>query len=357
MTRPLLARIHLNALRHNLALARAHAPRSRAWAVIKANGYGHGTLRVAQALAAADGLALLHLNDAVLLREAGISQPLLLLEGFFEPDELPLLARHHLAPAVHCADQIDMLERAEPGTRLDVFLKINSGMNRLGFSPEAFPEALRRLRSCPAVETITLMTHFATADSSEGVTQQLACFDRAAAGSGLPHCLANSAAVMRHPETHRDAVRPGIMLYGSTPFQDESAQALGLRPAMTLESRIIAVQTLQPGEAVGYGHTFRADRPMRLGTVACGYADGYPRHAPTGTPVRVEGRRTRLLGCVSMDMLSVDLTDLPEAGAGSAVILWGEGLSVDEVALAAGTIGYELLTGVAPRVPLVDDPA
>lgn len=356
MTRPLLARIHLSALRHNLAVACAHAPRSRAWAVIKANGYGHGTLRVARALTAADGFALLHLNDAVLLREAGVGHPLLLLEGFFEADELPVIARHRIATVIHSLDQVAMLEAAGPAVRMEVFLKLNTGMNRLGFSPEAFSEALRRLQACPSVAGITLMTHFATADSPQGVGAQMACFDRATAGCSLPRCLANSAAILRHPEAHHEAVRPGIMLYGATPFQDQPAESLGLRPAMTLESRVIAVQTLEPGEAVGYGHTFRADRPMRLGTVACGYADGYPRHAPTGTPVQVQGRRSRLLGRVSMDMLTVDLTDLPEAGAGSPVILWGEGLPVDEVAQAAGTIGYELLTSVAPRVPLVDDP-
>ncbi|MCL4469701.1 MAG: alanine racemase [Sulfuricella sp.] len=360
MTRPIRARIDLSALKHNLAVVRGCAPQSRALAVIKANAYGHGMLRVAGALAGAEGFAVLNLSEGVALREAGFKQTILLLEGFFSADELPALAEYRLASVIHHAEQMEMLEASGLPVKLDVFLKINSGMNRLGFKPEVFPSALQRLQSSRSAGKITLMTHFSTADAlkgaseAEGVAAQLACFDGLAAGLALPRSLANSAAILRYPETHGDWVRPGIMLYGSSPFGEASAESLGLRPAMTLESGIIAVQALRAGEAVGYGATFRAASTMRVGIVACGYADGYPRHAPTGTPVLVNGVSTRTLGRVSMDMLCVDLTALPDAGIGSPVTLWGDGLPVEEVAAAAGTISYELLCALAPRVPVVE---
>ena len=360
MTRPIRARIDVSALKHNLAVVRGCAPQSRALAVIKANAYGHGMLRVAGALAGAEGFAVLNLSEGVALREAGFKQTILLLEGFFSADELPALAEYRLASVIHHAEQMEMLEASGLPVKLDVFLKINSGMNRLGFKPEVFPSALQRLQSSRSAGKITLMTHFSTADAlkgaseAEGVAAQLACFDGLAAGLALPRSLANSAAILRYPETHGDWVRPGIMLYGSSPFGEASAESLGLRPAMTLESGIIAVQALRAGEAVGYGATFRAASTMRVGIVACGYADGYPRHAPTGTPVLVNGVSTRTLGRVSMDMLCVDLTALPDAGIGSTVTLWGDGLPVEEVASAAGTISYELLCSLAPRVPVVE---
>lgn len=354
MTRPIQARINLSALKHNLGVARGRAPQSRVMAVIKANGYGHGMLRVAGALAGAEGFAVLNLSEAVALREAGFNQAILLLEGFFDADELPALAEYRLTTVIHCAEQIEMLETAGLPVRLEVFLKLNSGMNRLGFKPDAFPSALQRLQSCPAIGRITLMTHFATADEAEGIAAQLACFDGLAAGLAAPMSLANSAAILRHPEAHRDWVRPGIMLYGASPFADESAENLGLKPVMTLESRIIAVQEVRAGEAVGYGATFRAEKATRVGIVACGYADGYPRHAPTGTPVLVNNQRGRTVGRVSMDMLCVDLTAIPGAGIGSPVTLWGEGLPVEEVAASAGTISYELLCALAPRVRVAE---
>ncbi len=356
--RPLQARIDFSALQHNLGVARGHAPQSRTIAVIKANGYGHGLLRVARALETADGYAVLNVGEAVALREAGFNQTILLLEGFFSADELPTLAEYRLASVIHCPEQIEMLEMAGLPVKLDVFLKLNSGMNRLGFRPEAFSAALQRLQAARAVGRVTLMTHFACADAikgtAQGVAAQLACFDGLAAGLDEPRSLANSAAILRYPETHGDWVRPGIMLYGSSPFADASAASLDLKPAMTLTSAIIGLQELQAGEAVGYGATYRAEHPARVGIVACGYADGYPRHAPTGTPVLVNGQRSRTLGRVSMDMLCVDLTGIPGAGIGSPVTLWGKGLPVEEVAAAAGTISYELLCALAPRVPVVE---
>ncbi|MCL4799419.1 MAG: alanine racemase [Burkholderiales bacterium] len=351
MPRPIRATFDLAALRNNLAVARAQAPGARAWAVVKANAYGHGTLRAVTALDAADGFALLDLEEAVRVREAGVRKPILLLEGFFALDDLPTIAEHGLAAVVHCEEQVRMLESAGLPARIPVYAKLNSGMNRLGFAPAAFADAVRRLQASRMVSGVTLMTHFADADGARGVAEQLGCFASAAAGLALPRSLANSAAVLRYPETHADWIRPGIMLYGCSPFADASAESLGLEPVMTLASELIAVRELARGDRVGYGGAFAAPKRMRIGVVACGYADGYPRHAPDGTPVLVDGLRTRIVGRVSMDMLTVDLGPVPNAGVGAPVTLWGEGLPADEVAAAAGTISYELLCRLTARVP------
>jgi alanine racemase len=268
--------------------------------------------------------------------------------------ELATAAAHDLTIAVHHQDQLRMLDAAPRGARLDVMLKINTGMNRLGFAPGDALAACEKLKNHAAVRQFTLMTHFATADDARGVAWQMKAFDQVAAGQQVEHCIANSAAILRYPETHADWVRPGIMLYGGSPFADVTAQAIGLKPVMTLESEIISVQELHPGDRVGYAGAFEATRLMRIGTVACGYADGYPRHAPTGTPVLAGGHRTRTLGRVSMDMLCVDLTGIPAAGVGAPVTLWGEGLPADEVAAHAGTVSYELMCAVAPRVATVE---
>ena len=354
MPRPLKATINLDALRHNLAVARRHAPRAAVFAVIKANAYGHGLMRAARALAGAEGYALLELDAAVRLREAGCRQRIALLEGAFEPRDLAIAAEHRLAIAIHSREQVRMLEAAPAGARFDVLLKINTGMNRLGFTPAEFAAVFDRLHGHPRVARLTLMTHFATADDARGVAWQMECLERLGAGGGLPRCLANSAAILRYPETHADWVRPGIMLYGCSPFADVPAATLGLQPVMTLASELIAVRELQLGDRIGYGGAFEAARPMRVGVVACGYADGYPRHAPTGTPIVVGGRRTRTLGRVSMDMLCADLSEIPSAGVGTPATLWGAGLSADEVAAAAGTVSYELLCALAPRVPVAE---
>jgi len=348
--RPTRARIDPGALRHNLGVAKRRAPRSRAWAVVKANAYGHGLARSAAALAAAEGLALIELEAALELRRAGERRPILLLQGFYAPGELEPIAANDLAVVVHDAEQVAMLEKARLPKKLAVYAKLNTGMNRLGFPEKDFRGALERLRACAG--SITLMTHFADADGKRGVRWQLERFEAAAAGTNLPRSLANSAAILRYPETHGDWVRPGIMLYGCSPFPDESAEKLGLRPVMTLSSELIAARGLGAGDSVGYGCTFTAGGPVRVGIVACGYADGYPRHAPTGTPILVCGKRTRTLGRVAMDMLFADLTGIPEAVVGSPVTLWGEGLSADEVAASAGTVSYELLCALSPRVPV-----
>jgi len=351
--RPLVARIDAAALAHNLGVARRHAGGARILAVIKANGYGHGITRVAHALRAADGFAVLTLDEAAALRAQGYTHPIVLLEGWFHIDELPEIARLRLRPVIHREDQVDALLRARLDNRIDLLLKLDTGMHRLGLPPQRVAAVLERLRGAAQVGSITLMTHFACADEPQvGVADQLARFRDATRGLNLPVTLANSAALLRYPETVGDWVRPGILLYGASPFADQTGEALGLLPVMTLQSALIAVQTVRKGEGVGYGAAFVAPRDMRIGVVACGYADGYPRHAGTGTPILVAGQLTRTLGRVSMDMLAVDLSEAPGAHVGSPVTLWGQGLPVERVAAAAGTIAYELLTGVAARVRL-----
>lgn len=357
MSRPLIARIDSAALAHNLGVARAAAPNSRILAVVKADAYGHGLTRTARALRGADGFAVLRLEEAAQLRSEGYSHPIVLLEGFFHPDELPEIARLHLRPVIHRADQAELLvhslARSHLNQRVDVWVKLNTGMNRLGINPKRLPETLTTLRAAPNIGSITLMTHFASADESgDSVDQQMLRFQSATHDLGLPASLANSAAILRYPQTHADWVRPGIMLYGASPFAMQTGEDIGLLPAMTLESKLIGIQFVRQGEGVGYGAHFIAERDMKVGIVACGYADGYPRHANTGTPILVGGQLTRTLGRVSMDMLNVDLTPVPTAHVGSSVTLWGVGLPVERVAAAAGTISYELLTALAPRVPI-----
>lgn len=357
MPRPLTATIHIAALQHNLAIAQQCAPRSKVWAIVKANAYGHGLVRGMKGFAAADGLGLIELDAAVRLREMGWQKPILLLEGFFEPADLKTVTDHQLQTAIHCNEQIEMIERSKMTSPVDVHLKMNSGMNRLGFVPDAFPAAYARLRAIPAIRNITLMTHFANADQAANaslpLSEQVRRFRAAAAGLAGEWSLANSAADLMHPETTADWVRPGIMLYGGTPGEKVAA-AFDLRAAMTLTSEIIGMQDVGAGDVVGYGSQFIADTAMKIGVVACGYADGYPRHAPNGTPVMVDGVRTRVVGRVSMDMITVDLTPVPGAHVGSKVILWGADLPIDEVANAAGTIGYELMCALAPRVLVVE---
>lgn len=350
--RPISATINLEALRHNLRVVAALAPHSRIMAVVKANGYGHGLLNVAQGLQKSDGFAVLNLEEAVNLREAGYQQNLLLLEGVFSADELKLAARHKISLVVHNVRQIEMLEQAQLENPVHIFAKMNTGMNRLGFASAEFASAVQRLAACRNIGDITLMTHFATADEPQGIEKPYATFNQAAEGLEYPRSLANSAAVLRYRHSHADWVRPGIMLYGASPIAGTPAASFQLRPAMTLQSEIIAVQTLNPGESVGYGQKFTAKRPTRAAIVACGYADGYPRHAPNGTPIHVDGKATHTLGRVSMDMLFADITDIPKANIGSPVELWGEHNPVDAVAEAAGTVGYELLCALAPRVPV-----
>jgi len=359
MPRPIEALIHADALAHNLARARELAAGARVWAVVKADAYGHGIERVFDALRGADGFALLDLAEAERVRRLGWRGPVLLLEGCFDARDLELCSRLNLWHTVHREAQIDWLAAHKTDQPQRVFLKLNSGMNRLGFAPQAFRAAWARLNALPQVDEIALMTHFSDADGPAGVAAQLALFERTTAGLSGERTLANSAALLRHGElAAADWVRPGIMVYGGAPDHPQHTAAhWRLRPTMTLRAQLIGEQTLQAGDTVGYGNTFVAERALRIGVVACGYADGYPRHAASGTPVLVGGVRTRTVGRVSMDMITVDLSAAPQARVGSEVTLWGHGpgdavLPIDEVAHAAGTVSYELMCALAPRVPV-----
>ena len=364
MPRPVHAVIHPQALRHNLGRLRQSAPQARVWAVVKANAYGHGLAQVFDGLRGADGFALLDLNEAQTLRDLGWRGPVLLLEGVFEQRDLELCSRLDLWHVVHHEAQIDMLSKHKTQVPQRVFLKMNSGMNRLGFTPQAFRSAWVRLNALPQVDEISLMTHFARADDAHGVDDQLRVFEQHSSDLPGERSLANSAAVLRHgarDEVSADWVRTGIAMYGSSPDHGlHDAAHWDLRPAMSLRSRLVGMQPLKAGDSVGYGGTFTAPKDMAVGIVACGYADGYPRHAPTGTPVLVNGVRTRTLGRVSMDMLCVDLSGLPSVVIGDEVTLWGcassgELLCIDEVAAAAGTVGYELMCALAARVTVTAD--
>jgi alanine racemase len=375
MSRPIQALIHTEALRNNLGRARHAAPDARVWAVVKANGYGHGIERVYEGLRGADGFALLDLLEAERLRTLGWRGPILLLEGVFEQRDLELCSRLDLWHVVHCAEQIDMLAVHKTHLPHRVFLKMNSGMNRLGFRPAEYRAAWTRLNALPQVDEISLMTHFSDADGPRGVAEQHAVFEATTQDLPGERSLSNSAAILRHMggaapagamETERtvvrsDWIRPGIMLYGASPdYPEHSAAQWGLQPAMSLRTRVVGVQQLAAGDSVGYGSVFRAPHPMRIGVIACGYADGYLRAsvgaAEAGTPVLVDGVRTRTVGRVSMDLITVDLTPVPSAGLGAEVTLWGRAsngatLSIDEVAQAGGSVGYELMCALAARVP------
>ena len=375
MPRPIQATIHPGALRHNLARVRQGAPDARVWAIVKANAYGHGIEHVFDGLRAADGFALLDFDEARRVRALGWRGPILLLEGVFELRDLELCSRLDLWHTVHCDEQIDMLATHKTHTPHRIFLKMNSGMNRLGFTPQRYRAAWTRLNALPQVDEISLMTHFSDADGARGIAEQMAVFAQVTRDLPGERSLSNSAATLRHPaaatqaSTHPDSfassdwVRPGIAMYGSAPdFPAHSALDWDLQPGMTLSSKIIATQDLVAGDSVGYGSLFVADKPMCIGVVACGYADGYSRACPTGTPILVNGVRTRVVGRVSMDMITVDLSAVTaaggQAGFGSEVTLWGRAangsvLGIDEVAHSAGTVGYELMCALATRVPVV----
>jgi alanine racemase len=369
MPRPVQALIHPDALAHNLQRARECAPDAKVWAVVKANAYGHGIERAYPGLQGADGFALLDLAEAERVRALGWRGPILLLEGCFEARDLETCSRLNLWHVVHAEEQIDWLATHKTTWPHHVFLKYNSGMNRLGFTSASFRSAWMRLSGLTQVDEIGLMTHFSDADGERGIAHQVASFEAATQDLPGERSLANSAATLRFAATHSsvraDWVRPGIMSYGSAPdYPANSIEHWGLQPAMTLRSKLIGIQHLEPGDTVGYGSSYTAKEPMRIGVVACGYADGYPRHCGTGTPVLVDGVRTQVVGRVSMDMLTVDLTPLEKAhgncGIGAEVTLWGRGprgsvLAIDEVALAANTVGYELMCALAQRVPVATE--
>lgn len=349
-----IATIKCSALRHNLMIARKHAPNSKVLAVVKANGYGHGIVEVSKALAGADGFGVACLDEAIALREAGIQQPILLLEGPFSADELGMIADYNLSVVVHHAQQIAWLEawRAD-GRCISVWAKLDTGMHRLGFSPENLSEVMIRLKQCASVkDEIALLSHLANADQPEHPLnqQQWALFSSSCIDYSGPKSIANSAALLSMPTTQGDWVRPGIMLYGCAPFVSDEASGWDLKPAMTLTASLFSIKQLKAGDAIGYGSSWQCPDDRVIGVVSVGYGDGYPRHAPSGTPVLINGCECPLVGRVSMDMICVDLTHCPTARCGDEVVLWGEGLPIEQVAAAAGTISYELLCGVTARV-------
>lgn len=352
MSRATTARLDLGALVHNLRRVRATASGRRVAAAVKADGYGHGLVRVARTLDA-DAFAVACVEEALTLREAGVTRPILLLEGVFEAAELSPCARHGFEIAVHHPDQARMLETTRLEQPVRVWLKIDTGMHRLGLEPETVPAIFQRLCVCPSVRAdIGLMSHLARADERDcdDTLRQLRTFEAATADLPGERSLANSAGILGWSPTHFDWVRPGIMLYGASPFVDSLAPDEDLRPVMTFHTRLIAIKRLRRGEPVGYGGTWVCPEDMDVGVAAVGYGDGYPRHAPSGTPVLLDGREAALIGRVSMDMITLDLRQHPEARIGDPVVLWGEGLPVERIAQAAGTISYTLLCGVTARV-------
>ena len=357
MARPNQARLDLGALRHNLGLARELAPRSRLMAVVKANAYGHGAITIASALdPLADALAVACIEEAVALRDAGISSPILLLQGVFEAAELAVAARQDFWVTIDNEQQMHWLEEARLPTPLQCWLKLDTGMHRLGVSPERASHYHQRLKaSHNSLDQVVLSTHFASADNLDGAqtAEQLRLFDKACGPLPGPRSAANSPALLAWPQSHYDWVRPGYMLYGNSPFTQDHPNTATLKPVMTLISGIISLRDFAPGESVGYGATWTATRPTRIATVTAGYGDGYPRLAANGTPVLIRGQRAPLAGRVSMDMITVDVTDLPGVTLGDEVVLWGAGLPVGEVAGHAGTIGYELTTRMPMRTPRV----
>lgn len=354
--RPTRALINPDALRHNFARVRTFAPSAKVMAVIKANGYGHGLTWMAKTLRDAHAFGVASVEDGAVLREAGIKQPICLLEGFFHPEELPSLVRHQLSSVVHHESQLWDLEHAGKLEPIDVWVKVDTGMHRLGFAPETLPEVIKRLKVCMSAGRVRLMSHFPTADNrfDTATPYQIRLVEEMSQNLNVERSLANSAGVVNWPSSHFEWVRPGVMLYGVSPMIGMSAAELDLKPVMTLTSEIISVNQRRKGDAIGYGGDWMCPEDMPVGVVAIGYGDGYPRHAPPGTPVLVNGARVPIVGRVSMDMLTVDLRGLPDARVGDPVVLWGPGLPVEEIATLSGTIGYELLCCVTSRVPRIE---
>ena len=357
--RPLVAKIDLDALRHNYRLACECAPHSQSVAVIKADAYGHGAVECARALEGlAPALAVACIEEALTLRHAGIQAPIVLLEGIFEASELALVDEHRLWMAVHTDWQLEALLAFTPRQPIPVWLKVDSGMHRLGFSPQRAEQVWQVLSQVPQVTALHLMSHFASADAEDAgyLQQQMTTLQALAERLNAPLCLANSPATLAHPVAHGSWNRPGVMLYGSDPLEVPNAISRQLAPVMTLRSEVMAIRELEAGEPVGYGGRWRTPGRARIAVVAGGYGDGYDRHAVDGTPVLVEGQPAKIAGKVSMDMLTVDITHLPDTRIGSEVVLWGRAangavLPVDDVARYCDTISYTLLTGILPRVP------
>lgn len=354
--RPIQARINRSSFLHNLNRVRELAPDSQVLCAIKANAYGHGLTSAAHILGDADALGVAGIDEALQLREAGLQTPIVLLEGIFHPSELVLVIRHKLTVVVHQSEQLEMLLAGPSSTSIQVWLKVDTGMHRLGFLPEVVFEVSERLQQCEHLKLMGYMTHLASADERKDAytKQQLETFFSATRGMPGMHSIANSAGILAWPDSRTDWVRPGIMLYGVSPFTGGRAADEGLLPVMTLQSEVIAVNHYRKGDAVGYGGSWICPEDMSVGVIAAGYGDGYPRHARQGCPVLINGKRAPLIGRVSMDMITVDLRQHPAIKRGDPVILWGEGLPVEEVAEAADTIAYELLCHISARVPFIE---
>lgn len=358
MSRVTRAVINLSALKHNLNIAKQAAPLQKIMAVVKADAYGHGMARVAKSLAdeldSTHAFAVASIDEAIVLRSVGITHSIVVLEGFNTSSDLELLVQHNISVVVHHISQIILLElHAEQANNLNVWLKIDTGMHRLGFRPDDVKKMYRRLLDAGVNTQIGLMTHLANADDIQDTKseQQIALFNKLVDGNPADTSIANSAGILGWPSSHGHWVRPGIMLYGVNPFVASSqSEVADLKPVMTLSAALISVNKILKGESIGYGSTWTCSEDMSMGVVSIGYGDGYPRHAPSGTPVLVNGQRVPLIGRVSMDMLMVDLREQPDAKVGDEVVLWGSDLPVEEIAKAAGTIGYELLCGVTKRV-------
>lgn len=352
MSRPTGATIRLDALRHNLAEVRRRAPGSRVMAVIKANAYGHGIAAVAHAFRDADAFAVASLEEALRVRAVGLGNPVVLLEGVFAAEEQKRAAANGFEIVVHDARQLEWLKQHD-GPPLPVWIKVDTGMHRLGFTPQDFRAAYEQIAKLPQVAgTPRLMTHLAKADEHDRAftARQLQIFDELTGGLPGERSISNSAGTLAFPDAHRDWVRPGLVLYGVSPMEEGDGPSEGLKPAMTVATELIAVKTMPKGDVIGYGGRWSAPEETRYGIAAIGYGDGYPRHAGNGTPVLVNGERVPMIGRVSMDMIAVDLRSQPDARPGDRVVLWGEGLPVEEIARAAGTVPYELLCGVTQRV-------
>ena len=355
--------LNLDAVQHNLQRVRSYAPEAKIMAVIKANGYGHGLLRIAEALQNVDAFAVARVDEGIRLRKAGIKKRIAVLEGFSCAEELDELLDYRLDAVVHSFIQVEIFESRTEQEQIAIWLKLDTGMNRLGFKPNEFNTVFQRVNQCSIIkQSISLMTHLANADDKQDATtlKQISLFNDTLAafspelGSSNERSIANSAGILAWKEALTDWVRPGVMLYGISPFPDSTGEQLGLKPIMGLHSRLIAVKPIATGDKVGYSGTWVCEKPTTLGVVAIGYGDGYPRYAKAGTPVLVNGQRVPLIGRVSMDMITVDLETQPNAKPGDLVTLWGDGLAVEEIALCADTIPYTLVCGVTQRVQIVE---
>ncbi len=358
MSRPARVCIHLPALSHNLTKVRELAPHSKVMAIVKADGYGHGIVRVAQALKEANAYGVACLEEATILREAGIKKAIVLLEGFYSSSEFEQISELNIDVVIHHQNQLLMLEEHSAIKPMNVWLKIDTGMHRLGFAADEFDNVMQRLQQCDSVANpIRLMTHLAAANERDTVLthQQLDCFQKLSKDMSLEKTISNSAAVLDIEKSHGDWVRPGLMLYGISPFANNTGHDHGLQPAMTLESELISVKQLKKGDTVGYGASWSCPEDMPIGIVAAGYGDGYPRHAPSGTPVLINETRAALIGRASMDMMAIDLRNQPNAKVGDAVVLWGKGLPVEEIARSANTVPYQLLCAVHKRLRFEED--